>query len=658
MKKVFFHPLFWVGLVVRLGLLFVIIPDPVTHWYVPFLNATIFSFDPWGTWLAQGGELAAFPYGYAMWFIFLPLILLFKILGWPLVYSYGLTLLAADIALLTILCKIFPRRHQRLLAIYWYSPIVIVASYFLGLNDLIPVLLLTVSLYYIKQLRFALAGFVCMAAVSAKLSMVLAVPFILIYLIQNKSLRQFIFHFLKGAVIGTIVFLMPFALSSSGINMLFNNHEMEKVYQLAFSLNSNTQIYLVPLVYFLLIYTTWWVKRLNFNLFHTMLGITFLLIVLMTPASPGWFIWAVPLLSVYQASSNNHIAIVLSGLFSMLYILSTILTSGSFHEKMSSLVHTTMIATGIILIIKIWQESIKKNDYFRLSRKPFTIGVAGDSGSGKDTFISTVKGLFGDHSVTTLSGDNYHLWDRQKPMWQIMTHLNPMANNLEGFTNDLIALVDGKSIHTRHYDHTDGRMGRLSKTKSNDIIIAGGLHSLYFPILRQCYDLSIYLNIDEELRKYFKFQRDMHQRGHTEKEILSSFKKREPDSKRFIRPQADYADLILSMSPIRPPRERESLKLRLTVCSRLSLNELALNRVLVGICGLRVDMMSSDDAFEMKLIIEGDPIADDIALSAQTICPKVLEFLDVNPKWEGGVTGLMQLITLSHINQILTKRVI
>jgi uridine kinase len=322
-----------------------------------------------------------------------------------------------------------------------------------------------------------------------------------------------------------------------------------------------------------------------------------------------------------------------------------------------------MVATGIILALRIWRETVSRNDYFRLSRKPFVMGIAGDSGAGKDTFSDAIKGLFGSHSVTTLSGDDYHLWDRQKPMWQVMTHLNPMANDLEGFANDLVALVDGKSIHARHYEHQTGRMSRPFNINSNDIIIASGLHALYLPILRECYNLSIYLDIDENLRRHFKLQRDVHQRGHSLEKVLSSFDKREPDSVRFIRPQASHADLVLSLQPIHSRiledlNGKHPLRFKVVARSRHGLNEQSLTRVLVGICGLHVDMVVSNDASEVELTIEGETSAQDIALAAQMICPRIFEFLDINPQWQDGVMGLMQLISLSHINQALTKRFI
>lgn len=624
----------------------------------------------------------AFPYGYAMWLSFLPLTLICDTLGIPVTYAYGFTLFVADLAVLLLLRRMLPGHDRMLLALYWLSPIVIVASYFFGLNDLIPVLLLVVSLFYMKQARLLLAGFACVAAISAKLSMVLALPFFMIYLFHNRTRRQFLRYFIKGLLIGVVFTLLPFfIITDAGVAMLINNPEMVKVYQLAIDLGGNIKIYITPLVYLLILYLTWRVRRLNFELFNAILGIAFLLVVLMTPASPGWFIWVVPLLVTYQVNSDN-IAVLLVSIFSMLYVLSSLLMNlqvvallESFYtwigwaipphleEHVLSVLHTSMVATGIVLAIRIWRETVSRNDFFRLSRKPFVLGVAGDSGAGKDTFSDAIEGLFGSHSVATISGDDYHLWDRQKPMWQVMTHLNPMANDLEGLAHDLVSLTDGKSIQSRHYDHQSGRMSRPLRVKSNDIIIASGLHALYLPILRNCYNLSVYLDIDEGLRQYFKLRRDVHQRGHTVERVMSSFEKREPDSARFIRPQASLADLVLSLQPIHPctlddTAGNSPMRFKLVVRSRNGLSELSLMRVLIGVCGLHVDMVGGSVSAEVELTIEGETSAEDIALAAHMICPRIFEFLDVQPKWQDGVMGLMQLITLSHINQALTKRFI
>jgi uridine kinase len=680
MKKLYTDLLFLVGLGIRIALIFLVLPVPVADWYVPFLEASIAkpTLDPWSVWLGQGGDLAAFPYGYAMWLAFLPLTLICGMFGLPLHLGYAFTLLVADLSLLAIFRRLLPSRERLLLAAYWLSPIVLIATYVLGLNDLVPVLLLVLSLYFTRQLKLFLAGVFCVLAISAKLSMVLALPFFAVYFLHSRALHRLLPSFLKGMVVAVVAFGLPFLFSGAALQMLLSNPEMGKVYQFALTIGHGVSVYVVPLVYLVMMYGAWRVRRMNFELFQSMLGMAFLLVVLLTPASPGWFIWAVPLLVNYQAMSGR-IAIVLSAAFSAFYVLSTLLAlpsvpfglghadtailalTGHLEPHVASLLHTAMVAIGIVLALRIWRETVSRNDYFRLSRRPFVIGIAGDSGSGKDTLADALQGLFGDHSVAKLSGDDYHLWDRQKPIWQAMTHLNPMANDLEGFANDLVSLIDGKSIIQRHYDHKTGIRSEQMQVKSNDFIIVSGLHALYLPILRTCFNLSIYLDIDEGLRRHLKKVRDVGQRGHSVEQVLSSFAKREPDSEKFIRPQAAYADLVLSLHPIHPRLLEETdgkrpLHFKLLARSRNGLNELSLTRVLVGVCGLHVDMATSNDASEVELTIEGETSAEDVALAAQMLCPRALEFLDIRPKWADGVLGLMQLITLSHINQALTKR--
>lgn len=673
MKKLLTHPLFLFGLSIRILALIWIQPKASLDWYAPFLELSTaqFSLDPWNTYLSQGGQLDAFPYGYVMWFALLPLTLICKLVGIPVVFAYGATLLVADFSLLLVLCRMLPGRDRQLLATYWLSPIVLLASYCLGLNDLIPVLLLVLALYCTKRFKLFAAGVFCAAAISAKLSMLLAVPFFLIYLVRNRALRTTLFDFAKGGLLVVVLVGLPFIFSQAGLQMLLSNPEMDKAYRLALRFDSTTVVYFLPLAYMVMLYFFWRVRRINFDLFNALMGLGFLLVVLLTPASPGWFIWIVPVLVFYQAISGK-IALTLCASFGAFFVLSNLQATpiapwlhqfGLLDTSKMAMLHTILMAIGIVLAMRIWRESVSSNDYFRFSRKPIVIGIAGDSGAGKDTLAASLQGLLGTHSVAHLSGDDYHLWDRHKPMWQVMTHLNPMANDLESYANDLIALSDGKSILSRHYDHTTGKMSRPHHVQSNDFIIASGLHALYLPVLRDCYDLSIYLDIDENLRRYYKLQRDVLERGHTVEQVLSSIDNREPDSNRFIRPQTRHASLIMSLLPIHSRSldgglGSEKPRVKLLVRSKNGLNELSLLRVLVGICGLHVDMKQDQEANEIVMTIEGESTAEDMAMAATILLPRMLEFLTLQPIWNDGALGLMQLIALTHIDQALNKRLI
>jgi len=263
------HVYDWAG--VRLVLIVCMAPLAVTEWYAPFLDVStsVLTADPWSTWIARGGTPVAFPYGYAMWVAFLPMTLVAKLTGLPLLYAYHFTILAADFCLLLTLRRLLPDRQRLLLLAYWLSPIIILASYGLGLNDLIPALLLSLSIVFVRQVELKLVGALLAAAISAKLSMIVALPFFAIYLFNNRSLRNRLPNFLSGFSLSTLLLGVPFLVSAAGMQMLLGNPEMGKIYQLAIGLAGNVSIYVVPLIYLIMLYLAWRVRRLNFEVLPT-----------------------------------------------------------------------------------------------------------------------------------------------------------------------------------------------------------------------------------------------------------------------------------------------------------------------------------------------------------------------------------------------------
>ncbi|MFN8479314.1 MAG: hypothetical protein U0074_15990 [Kouleothrix sp.] len=66
--------------------------------------------------------------------------------------------------------------------------------------------------------------------------------------------------------------------------------------------------------------------------------------------------------------------------------------------------------------------------------------------------------------------------------------------------------------------------------------------------MRQFYDVKVYLNPPEDLRRAWKIKRDTTKRGYTVDEVQAEMEKREPDLRDFIRPQRQYADIVV-LSP-------------------------------------------------------------------------------------------------------------
>lgn len=674
-------PLFLSGLVLRLVLIALVTPSAVSDWYAPFLAQSLRSptIDPWGSFLAAGGTHLAFPYGYAMWATFIPLTSLALATDIPVRLAYGLTLMFADIAMLFTLRAITGSEERKLLLLYWLSPIGLFATYWLGINDLVPIVLLVGALLAIKEGWPKTAGIVLALAVAAKLSMVLALPLLLIYLFNNKRLRSLLGPFAIAAAAALVVLLAPWLLLPGAQAMLFLNPEMEKPYELAVHVGQGLQIYILPLVYLLTLFAVWRVRRMSFELLLNLLGMIFFMVLILTPAAPGWFVWVLPFL-VFHQLKGGPIAVGLVSGFGLLYIglnacvapipaIPALGWSGGgklieilgFPDRLWSLWQTLLLGSGLIIAARMVREGIHSNEYFRLSRKPFLIGIAGDSGAGKDTLAKAITGVFGSHSVTHISGDGYHLWDRQKPMWQVMTPLNPRANAIAQFAHDVQALANGKCIAVRHYDHTSGRMSNPHQVESNHFIVVSGLHALYPLPLREILGLKIYLDMDDRLRRHFKMQRDTQNRGHSLEEAETMLARREPDAAMFIRPQSQFADIIFSLQPIHPETplsDGEAIRLKLVVHARHGVDYDRLVRVLISVCGLHVDMTVQGADGSATLTLEGETTGEDIALAVRKLLPEFEEMIDLMPAWSNGMLGLMQLIVLLHTEQSLRKRLL
>jgi len=680
-KLVLSSPLFWIGVILRFLVVVSFLPIAVSDWYVPFLDESMvnISMDPWGDWISVDGSVDAFPYGYIMWLAFVPLVAIGGLLGLPTELTYMATITLADVCLFVTLLKLLPSQVKFVLKVYWLSPIIIFTSYALGLNDLIPAALLLLAILFLRRNQIFISTALLVLSVSAKLSMLVALPFVVIYIYNNKAHRRHMKSFVLSAVIFGLALTLPFIASDSAMMMLFGNPEMAKAFYLSLSLGNNIEAYILPMLYGSLLYLGWRVRPLNFELFTILIGVSFLMIVLLTPGSPGWLVWAIPFLVIYQAKGDK-IASILVACFSFSYLVHIVLlTPLVFDENaifsftqipiyessattlMMKFLQTGILFTGILISVRMWRDEITRSDFFRFNKKPITVGISGDSGAGKDTLMDAIENLIGSHSVVKLSGDDYHRWDRNRPMWQVMTHTNPMANDLQSFSNDLFKLISGKSINQRHYDHTTGKMTKPFVVKSNQFVLASGLHTLYLPMVRNICDLKIFLDIDENLRRFFKIRRDVHERGHTLDKVLKSLADRLPDSQKFIQPQSKHADVKMSLCALndemlKDTKNYSTPKLKLSVTIRNSYDELALHRILVGFCGLHVDLVGDSNSSEVIFTIEGESSAEDMAQAAYLLSPRTLGYLDEQPVWHPGILGVMQLIIFSQINQLITTK--
>ncbi|PSB51370.1 phosphoribulokinase [filamentous cyanobacterium Phorm 6] len=194
------------------------------------------------------------------------------------------------------------------------------------------------------------------------------------------------------------------------------------------------------------------------------------------------------------------------------------------------------------------------------------IGVAGDSGCGKSTFLRRLTDLFGEDFVTVICLDDYHCLDRKQRKETGITALDPRANNFDLMAEQMKALKEGKAIDKPIYNHETGLLDPAERIEPNHVIVIEGLHPLYDERVRELLDFSVYLDISDEVKIAWKIQRDMAERGHRYEDVLFAINARKPDFTAYIDPQKQYADVViqvLTTNLIKDDKERKILRVQM-----------------------------------------------------------------------------------------------
>lgn len=194
------------------------------------------------------------------------------------------------------------------------------------------------------------------------------------------------------------------------------------------------------------------------------------------------------------------------------------------------------------------------------------IGVAGDSGCGKSTFLRRLEDLFGKDFITVICLDDYHSLDRKQRKEAGVTALNPKANNFDLMYEQIKALKSGQAVDKPIYNHETGMIDPPERIEPNHIIVVEGLHPLYDARVRELLDFSVYLDISDEVKIAWKIQRDMAERGHTYDDVIASINSRKPDFTAYIDPQKEFANVVIRVLPtqlIKDDTERKVLRVQM-----------------------------------------------------------------------------------------------
>ncbi len=655
---------FLFGLIFKIVFIILFIPEIQTEWFLPFIVEAIESpsVSPWSAFVNSGGDPLAFPYGPIMFLVHLPL----TFLGWVvdvftgLSYFSGLgfrvSLLGADLLLLSLLLQQFEKHWRGLLLHYWLSPIVIFITYWHGQMDLVPIVIFIFSISMLRKSKLIASSLILAASVAAKHSMVIILPFIIIYLWFKRSAIADVYKFIIYFLLTLILIEGLFLFDAGFQHMVLENREINKIFWLSVSMGEGLQIYILPLVYLLLVYFTWRLRRMNYDLLLATLGVAFGIVILLTPAPTGWFLWLSPMLALHYSRGNGG-SVILGVLFSFVFVIyHFIYSSGSqmifledtvvlinilqFFENLQirSLLNTILVGIVSVIVLQIFRDGIRGSDYYHLGKKPLVIGISGGIGSGKNSFAKALVDLFGENKVLKLLGEDYSNWDKSSPMWKTITRYDPRSSRHFSMISDLRKILNGEWIKRRTLNQETGRFSIEEVQKGHQVILISGLHALYSKQLVDMQDVGFFLNSEDGCKEHILDQEDM---------------------EKYIHPQATQANVVYKLSPINSEIDSSELndnRLRLNIKIQNGAYYQELMRVLIGVCGLQVGVDELDEYGNVELTVQGEIQSEDIRFASIMVIPHLSEFINQEEGFCDGMLGVMQLVALMEIDEILKIR--
>ena len=203
-----------------------------------------------------------------------------------------------------------------------------------------------------------------------------------------------------------------------------------------------------------------------------------------------------------------------------------------------------------------------------MSERPIILGIVGDSAAGKTTLTKGIAQVLGSDNVTVICTDDYHRYDRIQRAEKGISALHPDCNYLDIMHQHLNLLRNGQPILKPIYSHDTGMFEPAVYINPSKFVIAEGLLGYSTRDTRDCYDVKVYLAPPESLRTKWKVKRDTMKRGYTPEQVLEQLRKREPDSEEFIRPQRQWADVVVSFYPPSDASEEENAHLNVRLVLR------------------------------------------------------------------------------------------
>lgn len=180
----------------------------------------------------------------------------------------------------------------------------------------------------------------------------------------------------------------------------------------------------------------------------------------------------------------------------------------------------------------------------------YVIGLAGGSGSGKTTFMESLKQQLEGFPVTFISLDDYYLPREEQYVDEngIKNFDLPSSIDSEALLNDIQKLKSGEKIlRTEYTFNNEKKAPKMIEFESNPIIIIEGLFIYHYEELFKMIDLKLFVNAPPYSKIIRRIKRDRLERNYPLDDVLYRYQHHVmPSYEQYIQPYMDKSDLVIN----------------------------------------------------------------------------------------------------------------
>ncbi|WKK57604.1 uridine kinase [Sphingobacterium sp. BN32] len=188
--------------------------------------------------------------------------------------------------------------------------------------------------------------------------------------------------------------------------------------------------------------------------------------------------------------------------------------------------------------------------------KPYVIGIAGSSGSGKTFFLKSFLDHFSPDEITLISQDDYYIPANTKTQEENRLYNFDLPTSIDrnAFYSDIKDLFDGKTVYKEEYTFNNPALTpKMLEIKPARILVVEGLFIFHYDEVNQLLDYRIFLDAEESIALRRRLRRDLLERGYDHDDVMYKWINHVvPSYNEYLLPFRETCDLVIQNNTDEP----------------------------------------------------------------------------------------------------------